>query len=184
VLLNKSRCLAFFTYFSTFKWFQNFKRAPRKCLQTESWSLYLFSCCKQIWGVEKAALLARPGRHLAVSWLTECLTGTFWLTYQDTGTRALNRDCPGWNGTYGMPTIELQRNVVVRFSLSILWCAQVCQIFFVAYGQNLTEHGHNDCFLKNTWPKLQNPSTMVIWSTLKKPSKNYTFLFWDVSDYS
>jgi len=50
------------------------------------------------------------GRHLALlrhcvglSWLTECLTGTFWLTDQNAGTKPLNRDCPGENGTYGKP---------------------------------------------------------------------------------
>jgi len=33
--------------------------------------------------------------------LTECLTGTYWLTDGDAGTKLLNRDCPGQNGTYG-----------------------------------------------------------------------------------
>ena len=36
--------------------------------------------------------------------LTECLTETFWLTDRDTGTKPSNRDCPGLNGTYGIPT--------------------------------------------------------------------------------
>ena len=36
-------------------------------------------------------------------WLTECQTGAFWLTDRDAGTKPLNQDCPGWNGTYGMP---------------------------------------------------------------------------------
>jgi len=41
-------------------------------------------------------LLAGSGQHLALlrhcvglSWLTECLTGTFWLTGQDVGTKPL-----------------------------------------------------------------------------------------------
>jgi len=33
--------------------------------------------------------------------LTECLTGTFCMTDRDTGIKLLNRDWPGWNGTYG-----------------------------------------------------------------------------------
>jgi len=40
--------------------------------------------------------LAGPGWHLAslrhcvgLSWLTECLTGTFWLTDRDAGTKPL-----------------------------------------------------------------------------------------------
>jgi len=38
-----------------------------------------------------------------------------------------------------------------------------CQIFFVAYDQNLKKSGQNGCFLKNLWPKVQNSSTMAIY---------------------
>jgi len=41
--------------------------------------------------------------RVRLCWLTECLTGTFWLTDRDAGTKPLNRDCSGQNGTYGMP---------------------------------------------------------------------------------
>jgi len=33
-----------------------------------------------------------PG--VSLCWLTECLTGTFWLTDRDTGTKPLNQDSP------------------------------------------------------------------------------------------
>jgi len=42
-----------------------------------------------------------PG--VGLCWLAVCVTGTFWLTEQD---KTSNRDCPGKNGTYGMPTVE------------------------------------------------------------------------------
>jgi len=38
-----------------------------------------------------------------------------------------------------------------------------CQIFFVAYDQNLKKSGQNGCFLKNLWPKVQNSSTMAMY---------------------
>jgi len=41
-------------------------------------------------------LFVGPGKHLALlchcvglSWLTDCLTGTFWLTDRDAGTKPL-----------------------------------------------------------------------------------------------
>jgi len=53
-------------------------------------------------GGKGGTLFAGPGRHFAslchcvrLSWLTECLTGTFWLTDRDGGQSPPNRDCPG-----------------------------------------------------------------------------------------
>jgi len=34
-------------------------------------------------------------RCSTIYWMTECLTGTFWLTDRDACTKPLNRDCPG-----------------------------------------------------------------------------------------
>jgi len=61
-------------------------------------------------------LLADPGRHLAslrhcvgLSWLTECLTGTFWLTDREAGTKPSN---PGLAKTGHMACLSrLKRDV-------------------------------------------------------------------------
>jgi len=34
------------------------------------------------------------------------------MTDRDAGTRPLNRDCPGYNGTYGMPTNNVMVSVL------------------------------------------------------------------------
>jgi len=46
--------------------------------------------------------------RVGLCWLTQCLTGTFWLTDQDAKTKPLNCHCPGWNGTNGKHMHEAQ----------------------------------------------------------------------------